>query len=157
MAESLRVYCTSCEQTFVANQFERCPLCRTVGNLVDADTKQNLAPRKTEPHGEVQQNGAEGDSPVSNVQKPISVGRVWVVLKLTIAGFIMFMLAGGFTLMILTERPKVDNPSLSWRDLQLPLYPFAGGIICVVALLLFRRHWKRADSAEQTVEKDGNR
>jgi membrane protease YdiL (CAAX protease family) len=47
---SERVFCRFCEQTFIANERERCPLCGRVGGLVDAEhaTDAGVA---TQPNG----------------------------------------------------------------------------------------------------------
>jgi hypothetical protein len=90
-------------------------------------------------------SGLEGATRIPSSK--VSPFRVWVVLKLSLAAFVMFALTAVFILNAITDPLSRQNTNgLSVRDFEIALYPFIGGIVASVALFLLARRWKRQAS-----------
>jgi hypothetical protein len=86
---------------------------------------------------------------------PTSLFHVWIVLTLSFAGLVLLGLAATFVVTRINQPLLRYNATrLSVRDFEIALFPFIGGMICFVALILFSRHWKRQGAKSQELHKE---
>lgn len=127
MADSRRMYCQSCRQTFVTSDLERCSLCRAVGKLVDPDSPEALGERITRPAGQVE--AAEAVAPVI-ADTALSVLMMWRALKLLFGAVFCFALAGAF---LFLRELREDPRSLSFYNVLLAVVVGGVGVLLLVA------------------------